>query len=140
MMQLAESADGLHPAEDFLDALSHALTDAITGVPRGASIDRAAARTLRVLRDMRCHIHASHLTHEVFGIVAFIGSKRDPLLPRNLFDHCDRGSRLGTTVSLGHLAMEGCVLRVAEELAFEAPSQPVDASFPLTFSADTNDE
>src|SRR6187455_1059279 len=34
----AQTANGLHPAEDLLDALAFALTHGVTPMPRGASI------------------------------------------------------------------------------------------------------
>ena len=43
---------------------------------------------------------------KLLGVVAFVGSRRDPLAPGNLFDHCDCGLRLGATMGFGHLAMD----------------------------------
>ena len=42
MAELAESADGLHPAEDLLDQFPFALTDGISRMPRRAPIDARA--------------------------------------------------------------------------------------------------
>src|SRR5260370_41536940 len=42
MTELAQPADRLHPAEDFFDALAHALTDVVAGVPRRPSVQHAA--------------------------------------------------------------------------------------------------
>src|ERR1019366_6914595 len=50
MPELAQSADGLHPAEDFFNAFTRPLTDVVAGVPRGASVQRAA---LLLERDVR---------------------------------------------------------------------------------------
>src|SRR3954467_490080 len=54
MTGLAQSCDGLDPAEHFLDALANAHADSVTGVPGGAAVD-GGAPALAALRDMRCH-------------------------------------------------------------------------------------
>jgi hypothetical protein len=41
MPELAESTDGLHPAEDFFDAFAHTLADVVARVPRGPSVQGA---------------------------------------------------------------------------------------------------
>jgi hypothetical protein len=40
--ELAQPGDGLHPAEDFFNALARPLTDVVAGMSRRASIERAA--------------------------------------------------------------------------------------------------
>jgi uncharacterized protein (TIGR03437 family) len=60
-----------------VDTLPFPLTHLVAFMPRRTSINRAAARTLGVLRNMRRHVHAPHLTHELVGVVCFIGSQRD---------------------------------------------------------------
>ena len=52
MTGLAQAADGLDPAERFLDLLAFDGADPIAGVPCRASIDRRATVGI-VLRDMR---------------------------------------------------------------------------------------
>src|SRR4051812_22948284 len=55
------------------------LTYFVSGVSRGAAVKGAAASTFVVLRHMRCDVHASYLPHELFGIVALVGSHRHTL-------------------------------------------------------------
>ena len=55
--QLAQAADGLHPAEALLDQLPFLLTDRVAGMPRRAGVDRAAPSRSRVLRDVRRDVH-----------------------------------------------------------------------------------
>src|SRR3990170_4006199 len=50
MAQLAQAADGFHPAEDLLDQFPFPLADGIPPVARGAAID---GRAFGFLRDMR---------------------------------------------------------------------------------------
>src|SRR4051794_12759725 len=49
MACLAERANRFDPAKHFFDALPFSLAHFITCMPRRATIDRAAARSLRVL-------------------------------------------------------------------------------------------
>src|SRR4029453_13126261 len=48
--QLAQAADGLHPAEDLLDQLPFALTDPIARMPCGAPVDTRASVLLGHVR------------------------------------------------------------------------------------------
>src|SRR5437868_12575104 len=75
---LPQRTNRFYPAKDFFDAFSFSLAYLIAVMPRRASINRATARTLSVLRDMRRYIHSSHLTHELFRVVGFIGSHGNP--------------------------------------------------------------
>src|SRR5712692_10660438 len=50
MVEFAETADGLHPAEDFFDAFAHALTDVVAGVPCRPLVQSA---TVLFARDVR---------------------------------------------------------------------------------------
>ncbi len=56
MMELAQQADGLHPAEGLLDLLPASLPERIPWMSRGASVDRAAPIG-RVLGHMRRDAH-----------------------------------------------------------------------------------
>src|SRR3989475_7174069 len=73
MPGLPQRSNRFHPAKDFFDALSFPLAYLIAFMARRASINRATTWTLGVLSNMRRYIHSSHLTHEVFRVVAFIG-------------------------------------------------------------------
>src|SRR6516162_3891838 len=51
--ELAQSADGLHPTEDFFDAFAGTLTEGIAGMPGGPRIERATGFLLGDMHD--CH-------------------------------------------------------------------------------------
>ena len=72
-------------------------------MPRRASINRATARTLGVLRNMRRYIHSAHLTHEVFRIVGFICPHRNALRPFHSFGHQHGRIPLHSAVALQQL-------------------------------------
>src|SRR5215471_6975249 len=46
--QLTQSANRLHPTEDFFDPLSNALADRVTRMSRGSPIERAALDLIRI--------------------------------------------------------------------------------------------
>src|SRR5215469_11709926 len=75
MACLAQTADGLDPAEGFLDPLPLDGADAITGVTGGAGIDRRAAVGI-VLRHMRRTATFTAAGHEVSGIVVLVAAHR----------------------------------------------------------------
>ena len=81
MPGLTQHAHRFHPTKHFFDSLPFPLTHLVALMPRRATINGATALTLGVLRNMRSHIHASHLLHELFGVVPFIGAQRDTLYP-----------------------------------------------------------
>src|SRR5689334_13419789 len=87
MTSLPQRANRLDPAEHFFNSFPLPLTHLVALMPRRATINRATALTLGVLRNMGSHIHASHLFHEVLGIVSFIGSQRDAFHPVNALHH-----------------------------------------------------
>src|SRR6267142_3620696 len=65
MPRLTQHANRLDPAKHFFDAFPFPLTHLVARMPRRATINRATTLTLGVLRNMRSHIHASHLLHEL---------------------------------------------------------------------------
>src|SRR5690349_14945527 len=87
MPGLPQRSNRFHPAKDFFDALSFPLAYLIACMPRRASINRATTWTLGVLSNMRCYVHSSHLTHEVFRVVGLIGSHGNALRPFYAFGH-----------------------------------------------------
>src|SRR5215470_19002727 len=87
MPSLVEDTHRLDPAENLFDPLPFSLTHLATVMSCRASVNRAAARSLVVLRNMRRHIHAPHLLHEVFRIVCFIACQRDALCSLHPFRH-----------------------------------------------------
>src|ERR1700680_5140385 len=65
--QLAQQANGLHPAEALLDQLPLLLTDRVARMTGRAGIDRTAAmRRLGILGDMRGDPHLAEQLHETF--------------------------------------------------------------------------
>ena len=50
MPELAQAADGLHPAEDLFHEFSFPLTHVIARMPRGPTVDRTPADLLRHVR------------------------------------------------------------------------------------------
>src|SRR5258705_13024118 len=77
MARLAEQAGRLEPAEDLLDELALLLAHDVAGVARGAAIDRT--RTIRgVLGHVRRHLQPAQTSHEIPGVIPFVGAQRDP--------------------------------------------------------------
>lgn len=68
---LSNPADGLAPAEVLFDALANHLADAITGVPRGAAVDRAAALMRVVARDVPSALPVISKGCAQFGVTLF---------------------------------------------------------------------
>jgi len=72
-MRLAEQAGRLEPAEDLLDELPLSLAHDVAGVARGAAIDRT--RTIRgVLGHVRRHLQPAQTSHEIPGVIPFVGA------------------------------------------------------------------
>src|SRR5215467_1909055 len=80
----------LQPSEALLDAFPLLLTDRISAVSCGSSIDRAATAPLDVLRHVRSHLHVPAFRHKVSGVVSLVAAYRDSIRPRNLLDHPQR--------------------------------------------------
>src|SRR6516225_8404719 len=72
--ELAQSADGLHPTEDFFDAFAGTLTEGIAGMPGGPRIERA---TGFLLGDMRRRLQVAQGLHEAAGVVALVATNGD---------------------------------------------------------------
>src|ERR1700682_3664326 len=71
----AQAAIGLHPAEDFLDALSLCLTDRVSGMTGGARIEPrglAAFDSGNVGSD----VLLSQMRHKVLAVIALVATKR----------------------------------------------------------------
>src|ERR1700738_2702461 len=67
MPELAESTDGLHPAEDFFDAFAPALADVVACVPRGPSVQGA---TLLLEREVRGGLEVPQRVDKAARVVA----------------------------------------------------------------------
>ena len=69
MPELAQAADGLHPAEDLFHEFSFPLTHVLARMPRGPTVDRTPADLLRhVGRD----VLDAHVGNEARHIVALV--------------------------------------------------------------------
>lgn len=77
--RFAKAADGLHPAEDLLDPLSHLQTDGVAGMSRGSRVERRAPAR-RVLCNVRRDVAIATGLHEFSRIVAFVASEGDATL------------------------------------------------------------
>lgn len=64
MAHLAHKRNRFQPAEAFFDSLPLSWTENITGMTRGAAINRAATRPRMILRDMRRHLQIPLLFHK----------------------------------------------------------------------------
>src|SRR3954471_4962606 len=84
MPQLSHPSDRLHPAEDFLDPLALLLAHRVAGMPCRPSVNRTLA-SLIVLRNLRSGVHVPGLFHKILGVVSFIGSDGNWLIPLECF-------------------------------------------------------
>src|SRR6185312_16136716 len=72
MSGFAQPADGLHPAEGFLDPLTCTLAHGVTRVPRCPSVDgRASARD--ILRDVRNDTLLAQGRNKACRVVSLVG-------------------------------------------------------------------
>src|SRR5215469_5718113 len=79
MPRLAQHAHRFQPTVHFFDPLPLALANLVSAMPRRSRVDRAAARTLRVLRYMRRDLLGSHLPHELLGVIPLVRCQRHPM-------------------------------------------------------------
>ena len=123
MARLAQPGDRFGPAKRFLDALADAQANRVTGVPRGAAINRRAPAVV-VLRDMRGDVDLAHLGDEVLGVEAFVAAERDALRGVGMrFDQMLRGKPFG--VSRGAVATAPTI----SPLRFSIRAWPMKQSF-----------
>src|SRR5713226_6695415 len=71
----AQAAIGLHPAEDFLDALSLSLTDGVSGMTGGARIE-PRGRAAFDSGDVGSDVLLSQMRHKVFAVIALVAPER----------------------------------------------------------------
>src|ERR1700674_412236 len=86
MTSLAQSGDGLEPAEDLFHSFASPLTEQVAGVPSAAPVDRAVG----LLRDVRGDVLLPQCAHQLLLIVTLVGAQRDPTLARDLCRHRQR--------------------------------------------------
>lgn len=85
----------------ILRPLQPALADGVSGVGCGPAVDRATTNA-DVLRDVRSDVPIPKLVDEVMGVVALIGSQRDPPLPADCLDQLEGRDPLSPPVGLRH--------------------------------------
>jgi len=95
MFEFAQRHDVLQPAEALPDPLSLLLTEVVTGMPRGARIDRTAARPGCVLRNVRGHVHVATFVDKLRSVISLVAADRDATFARNLFQHQNRRIAFG---------------------------------------------
>src|SRR5262249_12102477 len=97
----SEAADGLHPAEDFLDELSLTLADQVTGVARSPVVDRRRSPWVAGLRDMRRDIDVAAVADEGCCVVPLVGADGGPSSLHDVVaHHLDGRFTLGEAVGL----------------------------------------
>src|SRR5271156_3983483 len=96
MTSLAQSGDGLEPAEDLFHSLAPPLTERVAGMASGAAVDRA----VELLRDVRGDVVGPQCAHQFLLIVTLVGAQRDPALARALRRHRQRRRGLGLAAGL----------------------------------------
>jgi hypothetical protein len=62
--RLPDPTDRFTPAEVLFDSFADDLANPVARMPRSASVDCAAAQTLIVARDMRCHVASAAIVYE----------------------------------------------------------------------------
>src|ERR1700683_5575678 len=89
MPQFSHASYSLHPAEDFFPPLALLLADRVTRMPCRPAVNGARA-SLIILRHVRSGVHVPRLFDEIVGVVGFIGSNGNGLIPWDLFNHHQR--------------------------------------------------
>src|SRR3954471_8476159 len=116
MSGLTQHSDCLQPAEYFLDPFPLDLTCFVSSVPRRAPIDGAAASTFVVLRHMRRDVYASYLSHELFGVVALVGSHGHALSAFDPLGHQQRRVPFRCAIGLQQLRVRQSRIRIRRRL------------------------
>ena len=93
MPNLAHQRNRFQPSEALFNALPFSLTDGITCVPRGATINRAAARAFVVLRHLRRHLQVPALFHEVPRVEPFVSATVTGRVPGSFSSMISAASR-----------------------------------------------
>ena len=87
---LAQHPHGFQPAEHLFDSLPLALADRVSGMARGASINRASTAALHILRHVRRHIHGPHIGHQITCVISLVGGQRDSAHTLDALGHQER--------------------------------------------------
>ena len=70
----AQAAHGLHPAEDLFDPLAHPLAGRVTGMTRGAAVERGTAGTTLIARDVWGDLERAAGRDELSSVVALVST------------------------------------------------------------------
>src|SRR5271167_721440 len=105
MPHLAQQRDRLQPPEALFDTLPLPLTDGISRVLRGTSINRTPTRPFQILGHVWRHLHVSALRHKICRVIALVAAHGYLPRSRNLFQHDQRSIALRRSVSLEHLGI-----------------------------------
>jgi hypothetical protein len=87
---LPHERNRLEPSETFFYPLPLLLADGVTRVPRGATINRAAAASSQVLRHVRPHAQIAALLHKPERVESFVAADGQRLRAGKLFHHDQR--------------------------------------------------
>lgn len=95
---LPDPSDGLAPAEMLFDSFADDLANPVARMPRSATVDCAAAPTLIVARDMRCHVASAAIVHEVAGVIRLVGANCLRMSAWHAIEQLQRAGPLGETI------------------------------------------
>ena len=96
--RLPDPSDRLAPAEMLFDSFADDLADPLARMPRSATVDCAAAYTLIVARDMRCHVASAAIVHEVAGVIRLVGTDCLRMSAWHAIEQSQRAGPLGETI------------------------------------------
>jgi hypothetical protein len=102
--RFAQTADGFHPAEGFLDAFAYPLADGVTRIMSGAYVQCGASRPPIILRHVRRDVERTAGRDEVAGVITLVATQGDPATAHQPFvGHCDCRPPFGQAVCRLHL-------------------------------------
>lgn len=96
--------DRLGPAERLFNPLAQNQTDRVARMPRGAAVN-GGGTAIVVLRDVRGHVEAAHVSDEAAGVEQLVGADGDAVLSRHRADHRRCCFCLGRAACLGDLGL-----------------------------------
>jgi len=97
---LPHQRNRLQPAETFFYPLPLPLTDAVTGMPRRATINRAATGTRMILRHMRSHSQMTAFFHKIPRVESLSPPTATGCLPGTFSNIISAASRSAVAVAL----------------------------------------
>jgi transcriptional regulator with AAA-type ATPase domain len=112
MPHFAQQGNSLQPAKTFFDALPLLLADDIALLPRGATINGAAASASKVLRHVRCPPNIPALAHEIRRVEALVAAHGHPPASRNFLQHSEQKNKTGLQRNPKTRIREDCRARI----------------------------